>query len=406
MTAGRLVIVGAGQAALALAAKLRALKDMRPITMLGAEDVAPYQRPPLSKKYLLGEMEFDRLLLRAPEWFAANDIDLRLSAFVEEIDRDNKHVKLQDGSAVDYETLVLATGATPRTLPAEIGGDLDGVYVMRAKRDADALEQEMAPGKNLLVIGGGYIGLEAAAVARKFGLNVTLIEMTDRILKRVASADTAAIMRAIHAEHGVDIRENMGLKRLVGRDGRVVAAELADGSTIDVDIVIVGIGVAANDRLASDCGLDVGNGIIVDEFARTSDPAIFAAGDCTLLPWRGERVRLESVQNAVDQAEAAAGVIAGQGVEYDARPWFWSDQYDVKLQIAGFNLGYDETLVREGARPGSVSVWYFRQGRFVAVDAVNDAKAYATGKRLLDSGREPTRAILADPASDLKLLLA
>ncbi|MGI2035644.1 NAD(P)/FAD-dependent oxidoreductase [Rhizobium panacihumi] len=405
MTAGRLVIVGAGQAGLALAAKLRALKDERPITMLGAEDVAPYQRPPLSKKYLAGEMEFDRLLLRVPEWFAENEIDLRLSAFVEEIDRETKEVKLQDGSTVSYEALVLATGATPRTLPAEIGGDLDGVYVMRAKRDADLLEKEMKEGRRLLVIGGGYIGLEAAAVAKKFGLEVTLIEMADRILKRVASAETAAIMRDIHKEHGVTILENTGLKRLIGKEGRVAAAELSDGTVIDVDAVIVGIGVSANDQLASDCGLDVGNGIIVDEFARTSDSAIYAVGDCTSLPWRGERVRLESVQNAIDQAEAAALVMTGEDIAYDAKPWFWSDQYDVKLQIAGFNLGFDETVVREGVRPGSVSVWYFREGRFVAVDAINDAKAYATGKRLLDQGREPDRDVLADSAADLKLLL-
>ncbi len=405
MTAGRLVIVGAGQAGLALAAKLRALKDMRPITMLGAEDVAPYQRPPLSKKYLSGEMEFDRLLLRVPEWFVENEIDLRLSAFVEEIDRDARQVKLQDGSTVSYETLVLATGATPRTLPAEIGGDLDGVYVMRAKRDADLFEAEMKEGRRLLVIGGGYIGLEAAAVARKAGLDVTLIEMADRILKRVASAETAAIMRDIHKEHGVTILENTGLKRLIGKEGRVVAAELSDGTVIELDAVIVGIGVSANDQLAGDCGLDVGNGIIVDEFVRTSDPSIFAVGDCTSLPWRGERVRLESVQNAIDQAEAAAVVMAGEEIAYDAKPWFWSDQYDVKLQIAGFNLGFDETVVREGARPGSVSVWYFRQGRFVAVDAINDAKAYATGKRLLDQGKEPNRDMLADSTADLKLLL-
>jgi 3-phenylpropionate/trans-cinnamate dioxygenase ferredoxin reductase subunit len=403
--AGRLVIVGAGQAGLALAAKLRALKDMRPITMLGAEDVAPYQRPPLSKKYLSGEMEFDRLLLRVPEWFAENEIDLRLSAFVEEIDRDRQEVKLQDGSTIAYETLVLATGAAPRTLPAEIGGDLDGVYVMRAKRDADLLEKEMQQGRRLLVIGGGYIGLEAAAVAKKFGLDVTLIEMADRILKRVASAETAAIMRDIHKEHGVSILENTGLKRLIGNEGRVVAAELSDGTVIDVDAVIVGIGVSANDQLAGDCGLDVGNGIVVDQFVRTSDPSIFAVGDCTSLPWRGERVRLESVQNAIDQAEAAAVVITGEEIAYDAKPWFWSDQYDVKLQIAGFNLGFDETIVREGARAGSVSVWYFRQGRFVAVDAINDAKAYATGKRLLDQGREPNRDVLADSSADLKLLL-
>ena len=403
---GRLVIVGAGQAGFALAAKLRALKDARPITMIGAEEVVPYQRPPLSKKYLLGEMEFERLTFRPASWYPDNDVELLLSTFVEEIDRSNKTVRMQDGALLEYETLALATGSTPRTLPASIGGELGGVYTVRDKRDADLLAGEMRPGRRLLIIGGGYIGLEAAAVARHLGLEVTLIEMADRILQRVAASETADVMRAIHQSHGVAIREKTGLHRLVGEDGKVRSAELSDGSVIDVDLVIVGIGVTPNDRLAQDCGLDVGNGIIVDEFARTSDPSIFAMGDCAMLPWKGSRIRLESVQNAVDQAEAAAAVMAGSEVAYEAKPWFWSDQYDVKLQIAGFNMGYDETLVRPGAREGSLSIWYFREGRFIAVDAVNDAKAYVTGKRMLESGIEPNRATLADPAADLKQLLA
>ncbi|HCD83757.1 MAG TPA: pyridine nucleotide-disulfide oxidoreductase [Agrobacterium sp.] len=403
---GRLVIVGAGQAAFALAAKLRALKDERPITIIGSEDAHPYQRPPLSKKYLLGEMSFDRLMFRPVEWYAENNVDIRLSTWVEEIDRAAKSLRMQDGSTLSYDRLVLATGASPRLLPASIGGDLEGVLTVRDKRDADRLMEEMKPGRRLLVIGGGYIGLEAAAVARKLGLDVTLIEMADRILQRVAAPETADIMRGIHQENGVAIREKTGLVRLVGMDGRVAAAELSDGSTLDVDFVIVGIGVTPNDRLARESGLDVGNGILVDEYTRSSDKDIHAVGDCALLPWRGQHVRIESVQNAVDQAEAAAHVLAGTEIAYDARPWFWSDQYEVKLQIAGFNLGYDETVLRPGAREGSWSVWYFRDGRFVAVDAVNDAKAYVSGKKLLDTGAEPDRTILADPSADLKLLLS
>ena len=401
----RVVIIGGGQAGFSLAAKLRALKDERPITMISAEAVPPYQRPPLSKKYLLGEMEFSRLLLRPESWFAENNVELKLATFVEEIDRAACTVRLQDGSRLDYGTLVLATGAMPRTLPAAIGGDLDGVYVMRDKRDADRLAGEMRAGRRVLVIGGGYIGLEAAAVARHKGLEVTLIEMAERILNRVAAKETADIIRAIHLSHGVQIRESTGLRRLIGEDGKVCAAELADGSVIDVDFVIVGIGVTANDILAKTAGLDVANGITVDEFARTSDPKIFAVGDCVSLPYEGAQVRLESVQNAVDQAESAAAVIAGAAVSYRPKPWFWSDQYDVKLQIAGFNQGYDETLVRPGAREGAVSVWYFARGRFVAVDAINDAKAYVTGKKLLDLGRTPDKAILSDAGADLKLLL-
>lgn len=404
--AGRLVIVGAGQAGFALAAKLRALKDTRPITMIGAEDVHPYQRPPLSKKYLLGEMNFDRLTFRPDAWFAENDVEVRLSTYVEEIDREKKTVRMQDGSTLEFENLALTTGSSPRTLPAGIGGDLQGVYTVRDKRDADRLADEMKAGRRLLIIGGGYIGLEAAAVARHLGLDVTLIEMADRILARVASKETADIMRAIHAERGVVIRENTGLTRLIGEDNKVRAAELSDGSVIDVDFVIVGIGVTPNDRLAQDCGLDVGNGIIVDEFARTSDPAIFAMGDCALLPWKDGRIRLESVQNAVDQAESVAATLAGGNAPYAPKPWFWSDQYDVKLQIAGFNLGYDETLVRPGAREGAVSIWYFRKGDLIAVDAVNDAKAYVTGKKMLETGINPGKALLADPATDLKLLLS
>lgn len=403
---GRLVIVGAGQAAFALASKLRALKDERPITIVGSEDAYPYQRPPLSKKYLLGEMSFDRLMFRPEEWYAENNVDMRLSTLVEEIDRAAKSLRMQDGSTLSYDRLVLATGAAPRLLPASIGGDLEGVLTVRDKRDADRLMEEMKPGRRLLVIGGGYIGLEAAAVARKLGLEVTLIEMADRILQRVAAKETADIMRGIHQAHGVSIREKTGLVRLVGMDGRVAAAELSDGSTLDVDFVIVGIGVTPNDRLARESGLDVGNGIVVDDHTRTSDSAIHAVGDCALLPWRGQHVRLESVQNAVDQAEAAAAVLTGAATAYDPKPWFWSDQYDAKLQIAGFNLGYDETMLRQGAREGSWSVWYFRDGRFVAVDAVNDAKAYVAGKKLLDTGAEPDRAILADASADLKLLLS
>ncbi|UHS56092.1 NAD(P)/FAD-dependent oxidoreductase [Agrobacterium vaccinii] len=404
--AGTLVIVGAGQSAFSLAAKLRALKDERPITIIGSEDVLPYQRPPLSKKYLMGAMSFDRLQFRDAEWFTDNNVDIRLSTWVEEIDRTAKTVRMQDGSTLAYDKLALATGSAPRTLPAGVGGDLEGVLTVRDKRDADRLMEDMKPGRRLLVIGGGYIGLEAAAVARHLGLEVTLIEMADRILQRVAAPETARIMRDIHNAHGVSIREKTGLVRLIGTDGHVSAAELSDGTALDVDFVIVGIGVLPNDRLARDSGLDIGNGILVDEFTRTSDPDIHAMGDCALLPLDGARVRLESVQNAVDQAEAAALVLTGEEKPYQPKPWFWSDQYDVKLQIAGFNMGYDETVLRPSQREGSHSIWYFRAGRFIAVDAINDAKAYVSGKKLLETGKQPDRAILADHSADLKLLLA
>ncbi|MBP1883146.1 NAD(P)/FAD-dependent oxidoreductase [Sinorhizobium mexicanum] len=403
---GRLVVVGGGQAAFALVAKLRALKDERPVTIVASEASLPYQRPPLSKKYLLREMSLDRLLYRPQAWYSEHDVDIRLETTVTRIDRGQKQVVLSDGSVLGYETLAFATGATPRRLPPSVGGDLAGVYVVRDFKDADLLAEEMRPGGRALVVGGGYIGLEAAAVARTCGMEVTVIEMADRILQRVASAATSEIVREIHRSRGVDIRERTGLHRLIGENGRVTGAELGDGSVVPVDIVIVGIGVAANDALAHDAGLETANGIIVDSHGRTSDPAIFAMGDCAVLPWQGMRIRLESVQNAVDQAEAIAAILAGSSEPYDPKPWFWSDQYDVKLQIAGFGLGHDETLVRPGQREGSVSVWYFRQGKFIAVDAINDAKAYVTGKKLLETGTTPDKAKLADPDTDLKSLLA
>ncbi|MCF1482058.1 pyridine nucleotide-disulfide oxidoreductase [Agrobacterium vitis] len=401
-----LVIVGAGQAGFSVASKLRALNDQRPITMIGLAPELPYQRPPLSKKYLIGEMSFDRLLLRPAQWYDENAITLRLSSWVEEIDRPKKLLRLQDGSSLSYHTLVLATGSTPRGLPQEIGGNLAGVYTIRNKADADRLAEVMKPGRRLLIIGGGYIGLEAAAVARHLGLEVTVIEMADRILARVAAKETADFIRAVHQSHGVMIRENMGLKRLLGKNGVVTAAELSDGSRLDVDLVIVGIGATANDGLARNAGLHVQNGIIVDGYARTSDPDIFAAGDCALLPWGEGAVRLESVQNAVDQGEAIAMVLAGGTTPYMPKPWFWSDQYDLKLQIAGLNLGYDETIIRPGTREGSLSVWYYRQDRFLAVDAINDAKAYVTAKKLLEAGRSADKAIIGNPQEDLKQLLA
>ncbi len=402
---GRLVVVGGGQAAFALVAKLRALKDERPITIVAAEASHPYQRPPLSKKYLLREMDLDRLLYRPQSWYAEHAIDIRLSTSVTAIDRATKTVTLSDGSTLDYDVLALATGSTPRKLPASVGGDLDGVFVVRDFTDADRLAEEMKPGKHALIIGGGYIGLEAAAVARSSGLDVTVIEMADRILQRVASVATSYLVKDIHTSRGVDIREGTGLVRLVGTDGRVTSAELTDGSTIPVDLVIVGIGVTANDALAHAADLEVANGIVVDRFGRTSDPAIHAMGDCAVLPWKDMRIRLESVQNAVDQAEAVAALLVGGEAPYEPKPWFWSDQYDVKLQIAGFGLGHDETVVRKGQREGSISVWYFMAGKLIAVDALNDAKAYVTGKKLLDLGLTPDRALLEDPQTDLKTLL-
>ncbi|CAI9414333.1 Dicamba O-demethylase 1, ferredoxin reductase component [Pleomorphomonas sp. T1.2MG-36] len=386
-----IVIIGAGQAAAAFAGKLRALGSDRPVTIVGDEPVLPYQRPPLSKKYLVGEATFDRLLLKPPAWYEANDVTVLTGRKATAIDRTRRVAALDDGQELAYATLVLATGATPRRLPPVIGGDLQGVYTLRDKADADALMADFQPGRRLLVIGGGYVGLETAAVARTRGLEVTVIELADRILKRVAAAATADLVRDLHRTHGVDILESTSIVRLVGTEGHLTGAELMDGRTIAADLAVVGIGVAPNAGLAEASGLAVDDGILVDELARTSDPDILAIGDCARFPYGDRLVRLESVQNAFDQGEAAAAALIGMGGAYVPQPWFWSDQYDAKLQIAGLHHGYDDTLKADGPRPGSHAVWYFAAGAMIAVDAFNFPAAFVTAKKLLEAGKRIAR---------------
>ncbi|MDQ7079239.1 MAG: FAD-dependent oxidoreductase [Paracoccaceae bacterium] len=396
-----IVVVGAGQAGASLVAKLRVLGFDGGITLIGDEPVPPYQRPPLSKKYLLGEMGLERLYLRPESFYGDNDITLRTGTRVDAIDPDRQVLRIA-GEELPYDELVLTTGSTPRRLPAAIGGDLEGVYVVRTLADVDAMAPEFAPGRRLLVVGGGYIGLEAAAVAALKGLHVVLVEAAARILQRVAAPETADFFRELHQAHGVDIREGVGLARLTG-DGRVDGAELSDGSTVSADFVIVGVGITPATDLAEAAGLKIDNGIWTDAQGRTSAPHIWAAGDCASFPWQGGRLRLESVPNAIDHAECIAENLLGAGKPYVARPWFWSDQYDVKLQIAGLNTGYDDIVTRKGET--GQSVWYYRGDHLLAVDAMNDPRAYMIGKRLIEAGRSADKALVADAGSDLKSLL-
>ncbi|MBK8159022.1 MAG: FAD-dependent oxidoreductase [Rhodospirillaceae bacterium] len=404
--AAPIILLGAGQASASCAAKLRALGYDGKLTIVGEEPAAPYQRPPLSKKYVSGELAVERLFIRPLSWYGEQQIDLRLESHAVALDPAAHLLTLADGSKLPYSKLLLATGSTPRSLPSEIGGRLGNVFTIRNLADADAIAPALKPGAKLLVIGGGYIGLEAAAVAAQKGLTVTVIEMAERILQRVAAAPTSDFFRALHQSHGVTIRESTGLAELLGADNRLTGARLKDGTIIPADLAIVGIGIIPNDALARDAGLAVEGGILVDGQCRTSDPDIFAAGDCAVFAWRGARTRLESVQNAIDQGEHAAACLLGAAPDYDPKPWFWSDQYDVKLQIAGLNRGYDSTVLRPGKRPLSQSIWYFQGDKLIAIDAMNDALAYALGKKALEAGRSPDRAALADPASDLKTVLA
>ncbi|MCB1472385.1 MAG: FAD-dependent oxidoreductase [Rhodobiaceae bacterium] len=396
-----IVVIGAGQAGASLVAGLRAGGHDGPIMLIGEEPVLPYQRPPLSKTYLGGEMTVERLFLRPPEFYAEQRIDLRLATRAGAINRAARTVHV-DGEVIGYDQLALTTGSRPRRLPASIGGDLDGVFVVRTIADVDAMAPQFVASRRVLIVGGGYIGLEAAAVAAKAGLKVVLVEAAERILQRVAAPGTADYFRDLHRTHGVDIREGTGLARLVGED-RVTAAELADGTRLDVDFVIAGIGIAPCTELAEAAGLTIDNGVAVDEFGRTSDAAIWAAGDCASFPWRGTRIRLESVPHAIHQAETVAANMLGGEQPYVPKPWFWSDQYDVKLQIAGLNTGYERVVTRKGDA-GQVSFWYYAGGRLLAVDALNDPRAFMMARRLIENGISPDPARVADPATDLRSL--
>jgi len=394
------VVIGGGQAGASLVARLRSKGYEGAITLVGAERVLPYQRPPLSKAYLTGEMELPRLFLRPEQFYSDQRIMLKTGTTVSAIDRASKVIEIGT-EKLEYDKLAITTGSKPRLLPANIGGQLSGIYVVRSLADVDSMSGEFFTGRRVLVVGGGYIGLEVAAVAAKRGLQVTVLEMADRILQRVASPETSDYFRALHQSHGVDIREGIALKRLIG-DERVHGAELSDGSTLDVDFVIAGIGIVPDVELAEAAGLEIENGIKVNALCQTSDPSIYAAGDCCSFPYRGGRLRLESVPNAIEQAETAADAIMGGTEPYVAKPWFWSDQYDVKLQIAGLNTGYDTVVTRDSGGP--VSYWYYKGNELLAVDAMNDPRSYMMGKRWIEAGKSPSPSDVGNAALELKTL--
>ena len=396
------ICIGAGQASLSCAAKLRSLGWSGAITLIGEEPHLPYQRPPLSKKYLTGEMPADRLLLRPPEWFAEQKVTCLIGQRVTAIERAGQTVSLASGGKLRYSSLLIATGCTPRRLPEAVAGDFANLHTVRNIADIDNLARHFRVGARLVVIGGGYIGLEAASVAVKAGMHVIIIEAAQRILERVACKETSAYFDRLHQSHGVEIITGAKLVKLRGDNGAVNAAVLADGRVFDCDVAILGIGVVPTAQLAVAAGLAYDNGIAVDASGRTSDPHVLAAGDCASFPYRGGRLRLESVPHAIAHGEAAALSIAGHMQPYVAKPWFWSDQYDIKLQIAGLNQGYDAVTTRGPGAAGDYSVWYYKAGVLLAVDAMNAAGAYMVGKRLIESGLSVQPDRVRDPAEEMK----
>lgn len=396
------IVIGAGQAAASFCAKFRALDLRTPLTIYGDEPEIPYQRPPLSKKYAIGDMVKSQLYLRPETWYGDQNIKLRTSVKVTAIDRAKRVVHLSDGTTAPWSKLMIATGSRVRELPRSVTNNLSGLHYIRTLEDANQFGDVLEPKRRIVIVGGGYIGLEAAAVCAQKGMKVTLVEAGARILQRVACKETSAWFKRLHSEEGVDVKEGVGLSHFEGRGGKLTRAVLTDKSVIDADVAVVGIGILPNTELAEACGLAVENGIIVNGVCQTNDPAIYAAGDCAVTDYKGISTRLESVPNAIDQATVAGiHAAAGAASDYVAKPWFWSDQFDVKLQIAGLNRGYTSVVTRAGKTSRSMAHFYYQGETLLAIDAMNAPSVYMIGKRLLEVGK----TILPEHAADIEFNL-
>jgi len=399
-----MVIIGAGHAAGQAAASLRQEKYEGAITIIGDENCPPYQRPPLSKAYLQGEQTLDRVLIRPQKFYDDKNITLKLGVRATSIDKDAKQVTLDNGETIDYDNLIISTGSRPRKLNIT-GSELPGIHYLRTISDVDAIRAEMGEGKNLVIVGGGYIGLEVASVGIRAGMNVRVLEMESRILQRVTTPEMSAYYHQLHKGRGVNIHTETGVTGFRG-DTHVEKVVCGEEIEFDADLVIVGIGIIANIELAKEAGLVCENGIVVDEHCRTSDPNIYAAGDCTNHPnpLLNRRLRLESVPNAMEQARVCASNMLGGDKTYAAMPWFWSDQYELKLQMVGFSADGSEQILRGNMADDKFAVFYLNDGAVVAADAVNSPKEFMVCKQLI--GKQVDTDILADPDSDLKQLLS
>ena len=400
------IVIGAGQAAASFCAKFRALEQRIPLTIYGDEPEIPYQRPPLSKKYATGDMVRSQLYLRPEAWYADQNIELNTSVKVTCIDRAKREVSLSDGTTAQWSKLIITTGSKVRELPQSVTNNLSGLHYIRTLEDADKFGDVLKKGRRIVIIGGGYIGLEAAAVCAQKGMKVTLVEAGLRILQRVACRETSEWFNRLHSEEGVDIKEGVGLSHFEGQGGKLTRAVLNDKSVIDAEVAVVGIGILPSTELAEECGLAVENGIIVNGVCQTNDLDIYAAGDCAVSDYKGILTRLESVPNAIDQATIAATHAAtGAAPNYVAKPWFWSDQFDVKLQIAGLNRGYTSVVTRAGKTPRSIAHFYYNGEKLLAIDAMNAPSVYMIGKRLLEAGKTILPEHAADVDFNLKSLM-
>lgn len=403
MSTAKVVILGAGHAGGSAAAALRHFGHEGPIVLVGEEPLLPYQRPPLSKAWLKGEADEDELQLRPPSFYAENDIAVRLDVRATRIDRQARQVALSDGQVVPYDALIIATGARARRLDLP-GGEMARTLELRTVADAEMLKASIAPGKRLAIVGGGYVGLEVAASARALGAEAVVIEREPRILARVACPLLSDFFTAYHRKRGVRFELDAAVEALEGEDGQVRAVRLAGGRRIACDLVLIGVGALPNQELAEDAGLECHHGVVVDEQARTADPAIFAIGDVTRrpLPLYGRMFRLESVPNALEQAKQAAAAITGRKPPAQEVPWFWSDQYDLKLQIAGLPFDVEDLVVRGDPESARFAVFHMKGDAIQAVEAINSPAEFMGGKLLIGSQRPVARERLADPAVSMK----
>jgi 3-phenylpropionate/trans-cinnamate dioxygenase ferredoxin reductase component len=410
MKSDGVVIVGAGQAGFQVAASLRMEGYEGSIALIGDEPNLPYQRPPLSKGFMSGKQDIEATVLRPLAFYESHRIDLITGARVTEIDRESRTVRLASGGSLRYDALVLAVGARNRTLPVK-GADLNGVCYLRTDAEAVEIRQRLQHARDIVVIGGGFIGLELAAAARTLGKSVRVLEIQSRLMPRVVSPILSDFYRDLHTGQGVEISLGVALSEIVGYEGKVSEAVLSDGSVCPADLVLVGIGVIPNIELAYHAALSVANGIAVDEHLRTQDESIYAIGDCADHPnpfadrSSGGRARIESVQNAADQAKCVAAAIVGRSENYRAVPWFWTDQFDIKLQMAGLSDGYGQVVTRGEPESRKFSVFYFRDGRLAAVDSINRPADHMAGRKLIGAGTEITPEQAADTSVDLKALL-
>lgn len=402
----QVVVVGAGQAGFQVAASLRQGGFEGNIVIIGDEDNAPYQRPPLSKAYLKNLADETSIQLRPEAFYTDNRIELIRGEKVESIDRQNQKVVTESGKQFLYDKLAITTGTRPRPLELQ-GANLAGVHALRSFLHAASLRDELQSFQSIVIVGGGFIGLEVAACAAGLGKTVTVLEYAPRLMGRAVSTVSSDFFKEYHESIGVKIMTDARIDRIVGVD-RAVAVELASGASIPCDLVLVGVGALPNVELAQDAGLDCDNGILVDEFAVTSDPNILSAGDCTNHPnaFANGRFRLESVQNAIDQAKVAASTILGNSSSYNAAPWFWSDQGDIKLQTVGLPLGTDELAVRGCVADKKFSVFHYREGKLIAVESINSAGDHMVARKLITTGISPSPAKVSDSSVELKSLLA